>query len=629
VNLQTSRFWSPAQTLIWISLGALLPLFLAPFRLYQATIVLIYIVIVVGLNIVMGFTGRISVSHAAFMGIGAYTTALTMGRLEWNIIPAAVAGVVLATVAGYIVGLPALRITGHYLALATLAFQLLISTVILNWVGLTRGPNGIAVSTPSVGSFILADRGLYWVVLAAAILGVLFARNLKQSRIGRAWASIREQDTAASVLGVNVARYMTMSFGVSAAYAGLAGALFAVTVGFLDPLAFTIWESIKHLTMAILGGLGTTTGPIVGATLLTLLPDLLRGFAEHSLLVFYVILILVLLFMPQGLVPGFRAAVGTLRRGRPGQRAETAQTPSPRPVGETEPFASATTGNAPVLSSRLHTGVQSGPREPGPVLLEISDVSLHFGGLMALTHVSTNVRQGEIKGLIGPNGAGKTSLFNILSRVYEPTGGEITFEGVSILARRPHQLAPLGIARTFQNVEMFGDMSVLENVLVGLHHNFRSGLWTCGTRAPWGAREERRARDRAVETLRFLDLEAVAAAPADSLPIGVQRRAEVARAIVSKPRLLLLDEPASGMSGREAEDLMRHVRAVRNAGTTVLLIEHNMRFVMGLSDRVTVLEHGHVIFEGSPEDARRNPKVIEAYLGEDVEDQESVGDHGN
>lgn len=585
---------------------ALVPSVLPPFRLFLATLVLVYVIVATGLNVVMGFSGQISVAHAAFMGVGAYTTAILMDRFAWPFPLALLAAILLTTVLGYVVGVPALRIAGHYLALATLAFQLIVETIIFNWDDVTNGPRGVPVPSATIGPIDLTGTGLYLILLAVTALAWVFVRNLVRSRVGRAWIAIRDREIAASVMGVKVARYKTLAFAISAAYAGLAGGLFAVTVGFLDPLAFNIWESVKQLTMVIFGGLGTLFGPAVGAALLATAPEFLRGFAEHALLVFYMLLLVTLLFLPGGLAAGFRRLAARLAPVRSDVRPAT------------EAHADAA-GRGPSWQRGERpepSGVEAMP------LLEVRGVSVHFGGLAALDRVDLTIQRGQIKGLIGPNGAGKTTLFNVVTRVYATTAGKVRFDGEDLLAHRAHDVAPLGMARTFQNVEMFRSMTVLQNVLVGLHHRGSAGLWRCGLWLPSARREETVAVDDARGVLRFLGLDRFSDDMADQLPLGLQRRVELARALASGPKLLLLDEPASGLATTEAQQLMQDVRAIRDAGVTILLIEHNMRFVMGLSDSVTTLDQGRVIFDGTPQDAQSDPDVIRAYLGEEAGQEE-------
>ncbi|NDH54507.1 MAG: ATP-binding cassette domain-containing protein, partial [Betaproteobacteria bacterium] len=514
--------------------------------------------------------------------------------------------VILVTAIGFLVGIPALRVQGHYLALATFAFQMIAETVIANWTGLTNGPNGVKVPTAMLGPWTLKDLPLYYFVLAFAITTFVFAWNLLRSRLGRALISIRDHETAAQTMGVNLTWYKMLAFGISSAYAALAGGLFAITVSFLDPLAFTFWESIKYLIMVILGGIGTIGGPIIGAVVIAASPELLRGFREYSLLIYYALLILLLLFIPGGLLAG---GIRLLRLLAP-RRIDASQATS-----EAAPAAV-------TAVKRLPEGF--GRPVAVKTLLEVSGISVQFGGLAALEGASFSVETGQIKGLIGPNGAGKTTMFNILTRVYQPNAGSLLLNGEDLLKVSAHNIVALGISRTFQNVEMFGTMTVLENVLVGMHHRLHSGLVASGFGLPAQRREEREAVQRAYEILEFLNLDGVATAMATQLPLGVQRSVALARALAANPALLLLDEPASGLSHAEAGQLMANVRAIRDAGITVLLIEHDMRFVMGLCESITVLDRGEVICTGTPAEVSSNPRVVEAYLGK--EEQSRAGD---
>jgi ABC-type branched-subunit amino acid transport system ATPase component/ABC-type branched-subunit amino acid transport system permease subunit len=589
--------------IILMAAALALPSVLEPYRIFLATLVCIYIVIVIGLNVVMGYSGQISIAQAAFMGVGAYNTAILMDRFGVHFLLALAVSVVFTTILGFIVGLPALRIAGHYLALATLAFQLIIENIIFNWDPVTNGPRGIPVPKVELFGFEMRDAPLYFLTLFFAVAVFLFVRNLVLSRTGRSWRALRDQPLAAVVFGIGLARYKTIAFATSAALAGLGGGLFAITVGYLDPLAFNLWESVKQLTMVLFGGLGTLYGPVLGATLLEVLPSLLTGFEEHSLLIFFLILLLVLLFFPGGLAEAFRrlsVRIAVLTGKVRGQGV----------IPEIDP-------DAPKSSVEMPNVVGQASAAIGEPLLIAKDISVQFGGLVALDGANLTIKRGEIKGLIGPNGAGKTTLFNVITRVYDQTSGTVTFDGNDLASEKRQDLAGLGMARTFQNVAMFTSMTVVENVMVGAHHRGTAGFWRTGIRTIGSVREERRIREESMEILRFLNLDQYANTLANVLPIGLQRRVELARAMSAHPSLLLLDEPASGLTSQEAGQLMDDIETFRDAGVTVLVIEHNMRFVMGIAESITVLDHGRVIFEGSAQDAQLDPEVIRAYLGTD------------
>jgi branched-chain amino acid transport system ATP-binding protein/branched-chain amino acid transport system permease protein len=599
------------QTLFWASLALgvlallLLPVLLTSFHLFFATLVLCYVIVAVGLNVVLGYSGQISITQAGLMGIGAYATTLLILRAGLPMAAALAVGAIFTTLIGCVVAIPALRIRGHYLALATLAFQLIVQTIIANWIDVTRGPNGLPVPSVDLFGLALDDRGTYWLVAAIALAMVVFARNVARSRFGRALIAIRDDELVAQVMGVDLTRYKTQAFGVSAFYAGLGGGLFAITVGFLDPAAFTLWESVRHLVMVILGGMGTILGPVVGAILVGGAPEFLQGFEERWPIIYYVTLIVILMFLPAGVVGGLQRAFGRVlpadlvrTRHEVGVRRVAAE-PDERPAP-----AAATPGRDEELVA-----------EEGEPILVVRNVSLRFGGLQALTDVSLDVREGEIAGLIGPNGAGKTTLFNVMTRVIRPDEGDILLGGHRLLEHRTHEIVGLGLSRTFQNVELCGSMSVAENVILGSHHRLGSGLLKAGLRAPGMIAEERRVSLFARGLLEQLGLAHHAETRVSELPLGLQRRIELARALAAEPKVVLLDEPASGLSQQEAAELMADIRRLRDRGITVLVIEHNVAFVMGLCSRVTVIDKGEVIYQGSAAGAQRDDRVVEAYLG--------------
>jgi branched-chain amino acid transport system ATP-binding protein/branched-chain amino acid transport system permease protein len=577
----------------------LLPVVLDSFRLFFAAVVLCYVIVAVGLNVVMGYSGQISVAHAGLMGIGAYTTTLLVIHARLPVVVSLFAGAVVTTAVGCFVAVPALRIKGHYLALATLAFQLIVETVISNWIAVTGGPNGLEMPTVDVFGLPLDDPTKYALVGLVVLATVILARNLGRSRFGRALLAVRDNDLVARVMGVDVTRHKVQAFAVSAFFTGLGGGLFAVVVGFLDPAAFTVWESVRLLVMVIFGGMATVLGPVIGAAVIGGAPEALSGFDQHWPIIYFVMLLLVLVFLPTGVVGGLQRLLarslpdGLVRsRHEYGVRDGATLTESPADVPA---------GPPPVE--------QSGP------LLEVKGVSLRFGGLQALTNVDLSVRPGEVAGLIGPNGAGKTTLFNVMTRVLRPDEGSIRFGDVDLLGHRTHEVVALGLSRTFQNVELCSSLTVAENVILGMHHRLPPGLLRYAFRAFGVVAAERQASVEARRLLADLGLREHADTAVGELPLGLQRRVELARALAARPRAVLLDEPASGLSAEEAVELMADVRRLQRHGIAVLVIEHNVEFVMGLCERVTVLDNGEVIFQGSAAEAQRDARVIEAYLG--------------
>jgi ABC-type branched-subunit amino acid transport system ATPase component/ABC-type branched-subunit amino acid transport system permease subunit len=601
------RFYG--SLLLGLAILAYLPTTVSDFRLYFFTVILCFIIAAVGMNVVSGFAGQITIAQAGLMGVGAYSTALLMKYLELPYVLAIVIAATSTALLGSLVAIPALRIKGHYLALATLAIQIIIYRILANWVAVTGGPNGLRVPTPTFFGTPFTDTSKYWFVGIIALVAIAGVRNMVRSSFGRALVTMREEQLLATVMGVNATRYKLFAFGVAALYAGLAGGLFAGTVLFLDPAAFAITDSIRFLVMLIFGGLGTVVGPVIGAVLVVGAPDFFRSFEEHWALYYYITLLVFLLFLPFGITGGLQRLAKKIR---------------PLPLFRTfyewgvEDFKASDAAGAGMASRRAPI-VGSG--EP---ILQVRDVNLAFGGLQALKDVDFQVVEGEIAGLIGPNGAGKTTLFNVITRVLRPDTGSIDFSGQEMLLVRPHEVIARGMSRTFQNIEVCSDLTVAENVIIGMHTRLPAGPFPAAFRFPSFVRAEKQASVHSREILADLNLLEYADVAVGSLPLGIQRKVEIARALAAEPRLLLLDEPASGLSQHEAQELMSDIRRLRDEGITVIVIEHNVRFVLGLVDRVTVLDKGVVIFSGLPAEAQNNPAVIDAYLGR--EDDESEDD---
>jgi branched-chain amino acid transport system permease protein len=451
-------------------------------------------------------------------------------------------------------------------------------------------------------------------VFAVAVLTIYIVHNIKYATSGRALLALRENPIASESVGVPTTRYKVTAFVIGAALAGLAGGLLAHHKSLVNPESFRFMRSIEIVAMVILGGQGSISGSILAAIALTLLPEYLRTSVPPSIMaantiekwrmvIYSLFIILAMLFRPQGLFGRYEIwdlarwvwRKGRGRNKRSGVRSQKGM------------------GGAPGGGTTYMAG------EAGGVLLSASHVTMQFGGLKAVDDFSLELRAGELVGLIGPNGAGKTTVFNVLTGVYRPTRGAIAVGGKSVVGSKPHVISQRGVGRTFQNIRLFGNLSVIDNVQIAQHAHHRQGIPAAIMRTPAFYREEAKSRSNALGYLDLFGLARLAQEQASSLSYGDQRRLEIARALATRPRVLLLDEPAAGMNPTEKRELMEMIRSIRTRfSLTILIIEHDMKVIMGVCERIVVLDYGRTIAAGTPEEIRRDPAVIEAYLGAPV-----------
>jgi ABC-type branched-subunit amino acid transport system ATPase component/ABC-type branched-subunit amino acid transport system permease subunit len=587
------RYLVPFGFLVFAAILLAVPLMASnEYELRLFMLFLIYGMIAVGLNVLVGLTGLVSLGQAGLFALGSYTGAILAARLGFDIVAACLGAAVVSGVFGVLLAYPTVRVRGVYLAVVTIAFGIIVENVAIEWQSLTGGTTGLSsIPKPNVLGVRLSGFAFYGVLAVTLFVLTLLIHNLKISRFGRTMLAVSLSETASRALGINPTGLRTMAFVISSITVGVAGTFYAFLNSYISPDIFTFSDSVRFLLMVILGGAGSTFGPVIGAYLLTYLPEYLQQFQLWQKFAYGALLLIVMFVLPRGIVGTLRYAFDRLR--------------------PTDAVPDASDGLSFETSLRYEKNMRAAE-------LVATALTVRFGGLSALTKVSLRVKGGEIHALIGPNGAGKSTFVNTISGFYLPDEGRCEFDGVELIGRRSPDIARLGLARTFQNTELFGEMSVLQNVMAGYDRRLSYGLFQALLRTPRMRREEIECRRTAVGLLAFVGLSQYANEEARFLPFGLQRRLEIARALASKPRLLLLDEPAAGLTTQEIDDLETMIRRIAGLGVSILLIEHHVDLIMALADNVTVLDYGQVIASDAPAAVQIDPRVIEAYFGASI-----------
>jgi ABC-type branched-subunit amino acid transport system ATPase component/ABC-type branched-subunit amino acid transport system permease subunit len=582
----------------WLTLAfglgiAALPVALAnAYQLRVWMLLLIYALLALGLNVLVGLAGLVSLGQVGLFAIGAYCVSILATKAGFGFFSGFALSMLLAGGFGVMLAYPTVRVRGVYLAVITIAFGIIVENIAVEWSSVTGGTMGIG-NIPKVALFgtALSDTQFFYLIGAIFLVGFVLHYNLIHSRYGRAIRAVTQSEIAARSIGINPIFMRTLAFVVSAVYAGAAGALYAYLNNYVNPDTFRFVDSVRFLLMVILGGSGTVLGPVIGAAALTYLPELFQALGVWQQFAYGALLAFVMFVMPLGIAG---TAIYWFGRLQPREAHSSQPWPAPQPEVDA------------LLEHRI---------ERDSSCLRTSNLTIAFGGLIANNRISEDVRTGTVHAVIGPNGAGKSTFLNCISGFYQPTSGTIELLGRPTVGVPIHALARLGLARTFQNTELFGQMTVLENVLVGFHTRYKGGLHATVLRLPIFFEEERHFRQLARALLRYVGLSDYADEQARNLPFGHQRRLEIARALALSPKLLLLDEPAAGLTHGEIEDLKALIRELARKHVTVILVEHHVDMIMAISDRVTVLDYGEVIASGSVREVQDDPKVIEAYFG--------------
>jgi branched-chain amino acid transport system permease protein len=541
--------------------------------LMQATT---FSIAVFGLSVVLGLCGQINLAQAAFFGFGAYAVGIGTTDLHMSYWLCLVAGALIALAAGALLGMSTLRLGGHYLAMVTISFQQIVTLVMINDIGLTHGPDGVSnIGRPEL--FQSSQSYLAFCVAVLAIVGYL-VWHLPDTRLGRAMRAVRDNELAAGVNGVDVFRTKIYAFALCAALGGLAGGLFAGGFAYVSPDQFSFPDSIVFLTMSLLGGVASPIGSAIGTGLLILIPEWLRFLKSVPglyLAIYGLFVILIIRFMPDGIWGFVTVAYERWR----------AKTKAPAP-------------SAPLKLMPAMDG--------GDIVLEVSGLAKHFGGLKAVDGVDIQVKRGSVHALIGPNGSGKTTTLNVLSGIYRATAGKIVLDGTDITNMPTHQRTAAGLGRTFQNIRLFRSMTALENVEIGAERPGNKMIGSSGDAA---------FTERAMEALHFVGLGNRANELISSFSYGHQRLIEIARALAANPALLLLDEPAAGLNSTEKLELHELLKRIAAQGLTILIIDHDMTLVSEAAQHITVLNFGRRIADGESMAVLRHPDVVSAYLG--------------
>ncbi|ALM85628.1 branched-chain amino acid ABC transporter ATP-binding protein/permease [Bordetella sp. N] len=562
----------------------------------------------IGLNVLLGLTGQVSFGHVGFYAIGAYAVAVLTTKAGWSFWPAWAVGTLLSAALGALLALPALRVKGPYLAMLTIAFSFIVQHAVIEMGGITGGQSGIMGVLPPqlVAGWSPEQTITVLAVLATAVVLAGYAR-LSRGAWGAAMRAVKDSETAAQSIGINPLVIKTVAFTLSAAVAGLAGGLFGPLSGFVTPDTFNFMQSILFVLVVVLGGAGTVAGPVIGALIVGALPEVLASLEDYRLLFFGALLLVVLWVAPDGLVGLWRQVMGRLSAARA------------RPLSVNAIASAIAEANAATATVAAAGALDVELTQRARAMLSARDLGITFGGVRAVSELSMQVPAGAVTSLIGPNGAGKTTALNMLSGFYLPSAGDVLLGERALTGQSAFRIARAGVARTYQTSQLFGSLSVEDNVVLAMGRGRLGGL--LAARAPQG--EQSLARARAL--LAYCGYRGAPSLPAGDLAHVDRRLVEIARALATDPDVLLLDEPAAGLSREDKSMLAALLRRIADAGIGVAIVEHDMTLVMAISDQLVVLDAGRRLAVGTPAEIQSDPAVKQAYLGESLDGQLGTG----
>jgi branched-chain amino acid transport system permease protein len=577
------------------------------YLLHIFIMIAIYAILGLSFNLILGYTGLIAMCHAAFFAIGAYTSALLGINFGTHFLVGIAAGMFVAGVISLLVALPAIRVRDEYLIVTTLALLMIVYTVLMNWIDLTRGAAGLSgIPRPSLfGYRISSPLAFIPLLFGFTVLVFLACWRIVSSPFGRVLRAIREDEVATESLGKNVRAFKIWVFVTAGALAAIAGSLFAHYMTYISPANFTINDTILIFAVVIIGGAANSWGPVVGAAILVSVMEALRFMEISPLIVGFTrqiaygaVLIAFMCFRPQGFLGEFT-----------GRSKKEGKKPSPLKAMEESSLPHGTSNPREPLFRQ-----EARPESSG-ALLQLEGVSKNFGGLKAVSQCTLDLKGGEIVGLIGPNGAGKTTLFNVITGFYPTETGAVHFSGKDISRLPPHRITDLGIARSFQDVRLFHNMTVLDNVLVARPRQTGENLLWIFLRFGQVFREEKENRGKAMGYLEFVGLAGQAGELAGNLSFAEQKLLSLARLLATEARLILLDEPASGLDSKVMENLFPLVKDLVKFGKTICIVEHNMEVIRAMVDEIVFLNEGKVLARGTPEEIMKAPELAEIYFG--------------